>query len=240
MSGKFELFISDLDGTIVETEDYHRLAYNALFSELGLSICWTKQDYIDRLQTMGGNKFREIFSWLGLPEEEFEQTKTNLYAQKTRLYADLITTDLYSGKLRVRPGIKRFFREVEDAGISIAIATACVGWAAEKVLDAALGEGFVGKLASFCGGETTKRKKPFPDIYLLAAERAQTLPQNCLVLEDTAHGVEAAKKAGMVCLATPSEFALGHDFSAADLVLVDLERPRPTTFSEVQAIFCGS
>ena len=58
MSNCMKLLISDLDGTILETEDYHRLAYNKLFGELGLSQNWSKQDYMDRLQTMGGNKFR--------------------------------------------------------------------------------------------------------------------------------------------------------------------------------------
>ena len=94
-----KLLISDLDGTIVETEDYHRLAYNALFSKLGIPRSWSKQDYIDRLQTMGGNKLREVFSWLKLPEDEFEVTKKKLYQQKTKLYTNLITTDLRSAKL---------------------------------------------------------------------------------------------------------------------------------------------
>jgi beta-phosphoglucomutase-like phosphatase (HAD superfamily) len=60
------LLISDLDGTILETEDYHRLAYNALFQELRLERSWSKQDYMDRLQTMGGSKFEEVFSWMNL------------------------------------------------------------------------------------------------------------------------------------------------------------------------------
>ena len=49
-----KLIISDLDGTLVETEDYHRRAYNLLFQELGLDVFWSKQDYIDRLTVMGG------------------------------------------------------------------------------------------------------------------------------------------------------------------------------------------
>ena len=81
-----KLLISDLDGTIVETEDYHRLAYNALFEELGLQQRWSKQDYIDRLQTMGGNKFREVFSWLELPEEKYEETKQALSSKNPTVY----------------------------------------------------------------------------------------------------------------------------------------------------------
>ena len=232
-----KLLISDLDGTIVETEDYHRLAYNALFSELGLSRSWSKQNYIDRLQTMGGNKLREVFSWLELPEEEFEATKKKLYQQKTKLYADLITADLRSGKLGLRPGIKRLFTEVQGAGIPISIATACVGWAAEQVIEAGLGKKFLSSLMVLCGGESTERKKPYPDIYLLTAKLSEVNAASCAVLEDTEHGMRAAKTAGMVCVSTPSEFAMDHDFSNSDLVLEDLETPKPFTLHDLQSLF---
>lgn len=232
MSRKISLFISDLDGTIVETEDYHRLAYNALFAELGLSRNWTKQDYMDRLQTMGGNKFREVFAWLGLPEEKYEETKQQLYEHKTRLYAQLITGDLRSGRLGLRPGICRLFREVQDAGIPIAIATACVGWAAVEVVTAGLGQEFLDSLAVLCGGESTERKKPHPDIYLLVARKAGVPAGKCVVLEDTRHGMLAAKAAGMHCVVTPSEFALDHDFSEADKVVTNLETPTALSLAD--------
>jgi beta-phosphoglucomutase-like phosphatase (HAD superfamily) len=231
-----KLLISDLDGTIVETEDYHRLAYNALFKELGLSQNWSKQDYMNRLQTMGGNKFREVFSWLGLPEEEYEETKNKLYHQKTKLYAELITADLKSGQLGLRPGIRRLFAEVQDAGVPIAIATACVGWAAEQVIEAGLGKEFLESLAVLCGGESTERKKPHPDIYLLVAEKTGIDPSACVVLEDTRHGMLAAKSAGMSCLVTPSEFAQNHDLTEADRVFLNLETPGSVVLKDLQSL----
>jgi HAD superfamily hydrolase (TIGR01509 family) len=231
-----KLLISDLDGTIVETEDYHRLAYNALFKELGLSQNWSKQDYMDRLQTMGGNKFREVFSWLALPEEEYEETKTKLYHQKTKLYSKLITADLKSGQLGLRPGIRRLFAQVQDAGVPIAIATACVGWAAEQVIEAGLGKEFLESLAVLCGGESTERKKPHPDIYLLVAEKTGINPSDCVVLEDTRHGMLAAKSAGMSCLVTPSEFAQDHDLTEADRVFLNLETPRSVVLKDLQSL----
>ena len=232
-----KLFISDLDGTILETEDYHRLAYNALFNELGLKQTWSKQDYVARLQTMGGNKFREIFEWMKLPEDEYRETKVQLYQRKTELYVELITRDLGNGTLGLRPGIVRFFTEVMEAGIPTAIATACVGWAAEKVVEAALGEQFLHSLAAFCGGESTPRHKPAPDIYLLAAKRASVPTSACAVLEDTSHGMRAAKDAGMICVVTPSEFAKDHDFTDANLVLKDLETPKPFTVQGMASLF---
>lgn len=220
-----KLLISDLDGTILETEDYHRLAYNALFKELGLKQVWSKKDYVDRLQTMGGNKFREVFSWLNLPEEKFKETKRNLYLRKTELYVELITRDLRSGNLELRSGIVRLFDEARNLGLPVAIGTACVGWAAEKVVEAALGKEFLQSLTCLCGGESVERQKPAPDVYLLVAEKASVNPQHCVVLEDTGHGLEAAKNAGMVCVVSPSEFAKGHDFSKSDLTVPDWSGP---------------
>jgi len=237
LTKKTQLFISDLDGTIIETEDYHRMAYNALFSELGLSRKWSKQEYVDRLQTMGGNKIREVFSWLRLPEEEYKETKKRLYEQKTKLYVDLITRDLRTGKLTLRPGVRRFFDDLREENIPIAIATACVGWAAERVVEAALGFKFLKSLTCLCGGEATRRHKPSPDIYLLVAERSGVDADACVVLEDTWHGMTAAKEAGMICITTPSEFAQGHDFSKADLILKNLETPTPLMAKDLDKLF---
>lgn len=234
---KLKLFISDLDGTIVETEDYHRKAYNHLFKELGIDKTWSKQDYIKRLQTMGGNKFREVFGWLNIADQEYAKVKTELYQRKTELYVELISKDLRDGSLELRPGIKRFLNEIMTAGIPIAIATACVGWAAEKVLAAALGEPFLESLACLCGGESTQRHKPAPDVYIMAANKSGVSPEFCAVLEDTSHGMIAAKEAGMICVATPSEFAREHDFSRADLVLQDLETPNPFRLEDLMTYF---
>jgi beta-phosphoglucomutase-like phosphatase (HAD superfamily) len=233
-----ELVISDLDGTILETEDYHRLAYNALFEELELGRHWSKQEYIDRLQTLGGNKIKEIFSWMNLPDEEYSLTKKKLYFRKTELYVELITEDLAKGKLVLRPGISDLFNELKKNKIPIAIGTACVGWAAEKVVQAALGESFLNSLTCLCGGESTFKQKPAPDIYLLVAEKSGVNPQNCLVLEDTQHGMAAAKNGGMKCVVSPSEFAQEHDFSCADMVVPEWSSPSINSYESLQELFC--
>ena len=84
-----------------------------------------------------------------------------------------------------------------------------------------------------CGGESTENKKPHPDIYLLVAEKSGVDPQDCVVLEDTAHGMTAAKEAGMFCVVTPSEFALDHDFSRADIIAKDLDNPCFLSFEKL-------
>ena len=101
-----ELVISDLDGTVVETEDYHRRAYNALFRELDLARHWSEEDYRVRLANMGGGKFEEILTWLPQPVNNREETISKLYARKTDLYVDLVVNDLQSGELSPRPGVE--------------------------------------------------------------------------------------------------------------------------------------
>ena len=72
---------------------------------------------------------------------------------------------------------------------------------------------------------------------MLAAKRASVPTSACAVLEDTSHGMRAAKDAGMICVVTPSEFAKDHDFTHADLVLEDLETPRPFTVEGMASLF---
>ena len=218
-----ELVISDLDGTILETEDYHRRAYNVLFEELGLTRRWSREDYSARLATMGGGKFREIMDWLDQPEEPREEASRRLYARKTELYVDLILNDLYGGKLSPRPGVERLFEEILESNILLAIGSACVKWAAEKVLEATLGEARVDSLATICAGDDVASKKPDPAIYMLVAERCGVRPRDCLVLEDTRHGLEAAQAAGMNCIVTPSELARDDSFPGAMMRVESLE-----------------
>lgn len=234
-----DLVISDLDGTILETEDYHRRAYNALFAELGLAQRWTKRDYSERLAQVGGEKFREIFGWLGRPEADFAETRASLYARKTALYTELIVADLAAQRLPLRPGVARLFAELRAERIPLAIASTCVKAAAVEVLRAAMGREFVDSLGALCAGDDVDRKKPHPDVYLLAARQCGVAPQHCVVLEDTAHGVEAARAAGMTCVATPSELARGDDFSEAQLVAESLEEPVPVTVGDLRALVGG-
>lgn len=220
-----KLVISDLDGTILETEDYHRRAYNALFEELDLPERWSKRDYSERLTEVGGSKIREIFRWLNRPEAEYADVKRRLYARKTELYTELIVADLMANDLGLRPGVARLFAELAEQGIPIAIASTCVKRAAIDVIRAAMGKEFLDSLATICAGDDVERMKPHPDVYLLAAEQCGIDPSNCLVLEDTGHGLQAALAAGMICVATPSELAHGNDFTGAHLLAENLDTP---------------
>jgi beta-phosphoglucomutase-like phosphatase (HAD superfamily) len=65
-------------------------------------------------------------------------------------------------------------------------------------------------------GHEVSHRKPAPDLYLLAAQRLAVDPRQCVALEDSAHGIEAAKAAGMAVVAIPNAVTEHHDLSQAD------------------------
>ncbi|MGV8168507.1 MAG: HAD family hydrolase [Candidatus Nanoarchaeia archaeon] len=67
--------------------------------------------------------------------------------------------------------------------------------------------------------EDCKRGKPFPDPYLTTANKLNINPQDCIAIEDTAIGIDAAKNAGMKCIAIPNDYTKNQDFSRADMVV---------------------
>ena len=76
--------------------------------------------------------------------------------------------------------------------------------------------------STYCG-DAVPAKKPAPDVYLLAAEKLAVPTDGCVVIEDSGIGLAAAKAAAMACCVTMSTYTSGEDFSAADLVVPELE-----------------
>ena len=102
-----------------------------------MEVSWSKQDYINRLNVMGGGKLREVFSWLNKEENQYEKFRYEAYEKKTQLYLDLITKDLRNGRLELRTGVARLFEEIQASCIPLQL-VACEKKAAFTVLEAAL------------------------------------------------------------------------------------------------------
>ena len=100
------------------------------------------------------------------------------------------------------PGARRLLDHLHARDVPAALATSTPSdFLARKMKTH---DGWVDRLRVRCTGDEVARGKPAPDIFLLAAERLGADPARCLVVEDTPHGVDAAKAAGMRCVAVPS------------------------------------
>eukprot|EP00560_Eucampia_antarctica_P002005 CAMPEP_0197834430 /NCGR_PEP_ID=MMETSP1437-20131217/22347_1 /TAXON_ID=49252 ORGANISM="Eucampia antarctica, Strain CCMP1452" /NCGR_SAMPLE_ID=MMETSP1437 /ASSEMBLY_ACC=CAM_ASM_001096 /LENGTH=315 /DNA_ID=CAMNT_0043439097 /DNA_START=33 /DNA_END=980 /DNA_ORIENTATION=+ len=219
--------IFDCDGVIIETEELHRLAYNAAFQAADLQIDqkpveWTVE-YYDVLQnTVGGGKgkmfyhFRNVtgaFPMSGIkaapttPEEE-QALVDDLQAHKTELYKDLI-----KAKAVPRPGVIELMDEaIADPKIAVGVCSASTKAAVTKVLDVTLGEERRNKLNVCILGDDVSKLKPDPLIYVTAAKRLNIDPNRCVVIEDSIVGLKAAKGAGMKCLITYTSSTEREDF----------------------------
>jgi HAD superfamily hydrolase (TIGR01509 family) len=218
-----EALIFDLDGTLADTEETHRQAFNAAFIEFGLWWDWSPPLYGRLLAVSGGKeRLRYYIGTLGLPATERErllQTVSALHETKTRIYTELI----HRGQRPLRPGVLALLRAAKTAGLKLAIASTTTSANVSALLQANLGAASDTGFDVIACGDQVKEKKPAPDIYRLVLASLRLAPEACIAFEDSLNGLRAAKAAGLVSVVTPSRWTVEQDFAAADLVLPTLE-----------------
>ena len=129
------------------------------------------------------------------------------------------------GRLPLRPGVARLVDEAIAEGLELAICSTSNERAVRTVARVMLGEGRMERFAAILAGDVVSRKKPDPEIYLLARDTLRLDPRQCVVVEDSRNGLLAAKSAGMWCIITKSCYTQDEDFSEADAVYPDLGEP---------------
>ena len=214
----------DQDGVVIDTEkDGHRVAFNETFKEFGYHFQWDVETYHELLQISGGKeRMRHYFHDKGIfpdvkSDEEDELIK-RLHKRKTEIFIELIE----SGQLPLRTGVKRLMKEAMDRGLIVGICTTANERAANAIAKGMLQDI---KFEFVLAGDIVSKKKPDPEIYLLALEKAGLKPEECLVIEDSRNGVLAAKEAGMHVVATTNIYTENEDLSEADIVVTCLGEP---------------
>jgi len=208
----------DQDGVIIDTEkDGHRVAFNQAFKEFGFDFEWDIDTYHKLLQVSGGKeRMRHYLHTVGFGKEvkssEEDELIKSLHGRKTEIFIELIE----SGKLPLRPGVKRLMQEAMDMGLILGICTTSNERAANTIANKILKDihfNFV------LAGDVVRKKKPDPEIYLLALQKTGLHPESCVVIEDSHNGVTAAKAAGFPVIATTNLYTEQEDLSAADMVI---------------------
>jgi beta-phosphoglucomutase-like phosphatase (HAD superfamily) len=225
MRGGLRGVFLDFDGTIAETErSGQRVAYNRAFAELGLDWTWSETLYGELLAVAGGKERLNFYLQKHRPELVDDPATAGLvqdiHRAKVRHFATIAPT------IPLRRGILRLVREAHAEGVVIAIATT----ASKPGVEALLGQcrdlpGMVGLIAA---NEAVERKKPAPDVYLWALERLGLDAGDCVAIEDSNVGLQAALAAKLPTIITVSDYSATDDFTGARAVLSDLgERDAP-------------
>lgn len=221
--------ILDCDGVIADTERFgHLVAFNQTFKEFGLPVHWDVADYRRKLQ-IGGGKERmaslltpSFVAAAGLPDDPAGQREAVAawHRRKTQLYLELVA----SGAVPPRPGVARLVAAALDAGWLVAVASTSAQASVQATLERAVGTEQARRVFVFAG-DAVPRKKPAPDIYLLAMRELGVTAANAVIIEDSRNGLLAATSAGAPCLVTVNDFTADEDFTEAALVVSSLGDP---------------
>ena len=198
----------DMDGVLADSEPFICQAAIMMFAETGLTVI--PDDFKSFVGT-GENRY------IGGVAEKYG-LKIDIEKAKARTYE--IYLSIIHGKLKPLPGAIAFIRKCRDTGLKTALATS-----ADVIkMEANLKEIGLSSSAfdATINGLDVEKKKPFPDIYIKAAERIGLKPEECLVVEDAVSGIKAAKAAGCKCLAVTTSFERAK-LSEADWICKSLE-----------------
>ncbi|MBI3453358.1 MAG: HAD-IA family hydrolase [Rhodospirillales bacterium] len=215
--------IFDVDGTLAETEEAHRRAFNESFRDRRLDWQWDRALYRRLLDVTGGKeRIRHYMACIAYdPGAGGDALVRDLHLAKNRHYAKLVA----AGHVSLRPGIRRVIAQARQTGIRLAIATTTSPESVERLLVAAFGPESPGWFDAIAAGDAVAAKKPAPDVYQLALRQLGLATQECLALEDSENGLRAALAAGLKTVVTVSTYTDGQDFSGAAIVLSDLGEP---------------
>jgi beta-phosphoglucomutase-like phosphatase (HAD superfamily) len=218
-----EALIFDVDGTLAETEELHRRAFNETFAAYALDWRWSPELYRQLLRVAGGRERIRYYveAWRPKGGEVALTRLAKIHADKSKLYAEFVAT----GAVVARPGVRRLATQAHQAGLRLAIATTTSPGNVAPLLRAILGAQSPSWFAAIAAGDAVLRKKPAPDIYGYVLEKLGCPAASCIAFEDSENGVAAAREAGLAVIATPSLYASGDDFSRATSVLSDLGEP---------------
>lgn len=199
-------FLFDLDGSLVDSERENADSIEVVLGEVGRKMTAEERDFVV------GHGWREIYEKLraagGVPWS-FEELKERAAIAKERICEE-------HGLAQI-PGAVEYVRRA-------AARTRCAvvsGSSRREIAFCIQLMGLEAELPWFIGAEDVQRGKPSPEGYLMAAARMELSPSECLVFEDSAAGIAAARAAGMRCVALSAANILNVDQSGADLVVRD-------------------
>jgi beta-phosphoglucomutase len=182
----------DMDGVLADSESFICQAAIMMFANKGITV------YPDDFKPFVGTGENR---YLGGVAEKYKAS-IDIVEAKAETYKNYL--EIIRGNLAPLPGAVEFVHRCTLLKIKTAVATS----ADEIKMKANLTE--IGLPSSLfnatVNGLEVENKKPFPDIYIMAAEKLGLKPEECLVIEDAVSGIKAAKSAGCMCLALTTSF----------------------------------
>ena len=202
--------IFDMDGVIVDTEPLHKKAYYLMFDSLGITV--SKELY----HSFTGGSTINICQKL-VDVFKLEENPQDLVLRKRSFFVDLFEND---PTLQLINGVEEIIKYFHAKNIKMVLASSASMETINRVFTRFnLDQYFLGKLS----GADLKKSKPHPEIFEKAAKLANTSKENCIVIEDSDKGVQAANRANIYCVGYTSEHSKLQELKTADLIISDFK-----------------
>lgn len=200
--------IFDMDGVLIDSQPMQLAAYNVVLGSYAVHL--SEEEF---MRWYVGRRSSDIVAFL---REHFQlpESVEQLLAAKNTAYASLVRENM-----RPMPGLLPLLDHLTSSASRLAVASSSSVADIEEIL---AGLRIRQHFQFIVSGEEVPNGKPAPDSFLEAAHRLAVPPDECVVIEDSQKGVEAAVRAGMYCIAVPNRFTAAHDFSRAHMRVPDL------------------
>jgi HAD superfamily hydrolase (TIGR01509 family) len=195
-----------MDGVIVDTEPVHHYAYVQNFKQLNIEV--SPEMYASFTGNSTINIYERIKETYNLAQDvqTLVETKRNLFNDAFDSKEDLYLLD----------GVEDLIKDLYTNGMQLVLASSSANVTIERIFNRYnLHQYFTHKVS----GEDFPKSKPHPAIFLKAAELAQTPVENCIVIEESTNGIQAAKSANIYCIGYDSFHSKLQDYSKADRVI---------------------
>ena len=201
---KVSAVIFDLDGTVLDNEDEYGASFRAVLRLLGKKVD-------KKYPHIGGIGVKE--NWPRLLAK---------YKIKTKKTIEELASDTQNeylkriGEVTIKYGFEDFVADLKDSGISCALATSNAWWIVDAISQIHPLSHFFKTITT---GEEVDFKKPDPDLFLLTAQKLGVEPSECLVIEDSTAGIEAAHRAGMKAIGIYRDRKHAEELKEADILI---------------------
>ena len=210
--------IFDVDGTLAETEEIHRIAFERAFADDGLAWRWDVDLYRALLRVTGGKeRIRHFLATSGV-EAIDEARIARLHGRKNEIYGEIVR----GGGAGLRPGVAALIERTRAKGLRLAMATTTSRSNVAALLAGSFADFPDGLFEVIVAGEDVTAKKPDPEAYRITLARLGLPAEDCLAFEDSSNGLVAARGAGLRTIVTPSLYTAHDDFAGAEAVVADL------------------
>lgn len=202
-------------GTIADTSELQRQAFNQAFALHNLNWNWSKEEYMTLLEKSGGSERIEDYAksmGQSVDAKAVHRSKSEIFQESLR-----------SDRLDPRPGVVEVIQEAKRKGLKLAWVTTTSKQNVESIIEALHKKIDANVFDLVVSSSEVKNSKPAQDAYDFALKELAQTPNDCIAIENNLDGLKAAKAAGLACVAFPDANTVDHNFESASLLVNHLD-----------------